>query len=167
MENKTCIDNLVHTSENIVYPLPLSTCNLSAIKSAYNLSNHNEVVTFLGENLNEVSYWDINHNSEDGSTITVWQKGGELLKIDHHKIWYDEEMVSSLITKLGIPDKKLDYYRGVVTMKHKAWIYSDKGIALFLGRSENNIYSISYFNITSLENYENGLHPTQREREFE
>jgi hypothetical protein len=76
-------------------------------------------------------------------------------------------MVSSLITKLGIPDKKLDYYRGVVTMKHKAWIYSDKGIALFLGRSENNIYSISYFNITSLENYENGLHPTQREREFE
>jgi len=167
MENKTCIDNLTNTPKNIVYPLPLSTCDLSTIKIAYNLSNHNEVVTLLGEDFNEVSYWDIAHNWEDGSSIAVWQKDGDLLKIDHHKIWYDEEMVSSFIAKLGIPEKKLDYYRGVSTMENKAWIYPDKGIALFLGRSENNIYSISYFNITSLENYENTLHPTQREREFE
>jgi hypothetical protein len=52
-------------------------------------------------------------------------------------------------------------------MKEKAWIYPDKGIAVFMGMGDSSIFRVSYFKKTTMKKYQQELHPLEKPIEFE
>jgi len=167
METYNCIDIIEKNIENFASVQYVEDCDYTELKKKFNLNNENSISTSLGADFSSLNYWEVMKDEENHIYVTIWEKEGNLAKLDLHQTWNKKNVSKEDISDLGTPAKKLTYFYGDIKMKKKAWIYPEKGIAVFFGFGKNTIYRVSYFQKTTMEVYENTLHPVEEPREFE
>jgi hypothetical protein len=98
-------------------------------------------------------------------TVKVWHKDGVVrkLSLDLPKI----PAAEALITTLGAPDAKLDFFPSTVPkLREKgAWVYAARGLTLFLSGDGKNVVRFEVYPPTTAEAYERDLFHTEAPRE--
>ncbi len=74
--------------------------------------------------------------------------------------------VRDLVHHLGAPRIKLDYYLDVMPVPSGAWIYPDKGLAVFFDAGHTEIMRIDLFHPCSTDEYLSDIHSDNRMREY-
>jgi len=91
----------------------------------------------------------------------VWHQDEQLLLIE---ITYPRvEQVAELLDLLGSPAGKLDYYFRRMEYPEGAWVYPDRGLALFMNGTADQVLKLLLFESLSLEAYTEDLHPAGEE----
>lgn len=161
-----CEQLLEMNTQALAQPLDLDSCDFSSWSKKYDLKTASALRTRLGLARHEVLYWDVEKKHSDNSYIRLWKNEQGIQKMEWYKTIEDVNLLAKLTETLGAPATKLDYFFGIITMKEKAWIYPEKGIALFWGMTDTALYRVSYFRPTSLVTYIETLHPMTPVREF-
>jgi hypothetical protein len=97
--------------------------------------------------------------------VKVWHKDGVVLKV----VFDLPKLADSpaLLTALGAPDAKLDYYPGVPKLRAQgAWVYAARGLTLFLSGDGKNVVRFEVYPPTTAAAYERELFHTEAPREF-
>ncbi len=169
-EEKTETMNCSYLIENklngIVYDIDMASCNTAELLSLAEMNTEDALHTTLGNKHTGSAYWEYIKDEANNTIVKIWEQENVLAKIDMIQTFEDETAINHALKTMGVPEKKLDYYFDVLLMKEKAWIYPQQGIALFMGFQDTSVYQVSYFRKTTMEQYEQELHPINQPREF-
>lgn len=74
--------------------------------------------------------------------------------------------LKSLLDELSEPAAKLDWHHGLLEMPTGEWVYSSRGITLFLNSSFENLLHIALYAATTLNDYTTRLRPDLQVRKL-
>jgi hypothetical protein len=98
-------------------------------------------------------------------TARIWHQGGTVKKLDLDLPELAD--VAGLLTALGEPEAKLDYYPSTVPMLRAkgAWVYATRGITLFMSKDGANVVRFEVYPPTTAADYARDLFFTEPPRE--
>ncbi|GEM_PF-6823618 len=163
---KTTCDALIHEEcSTFSNSVNFESCHFDTLLAEAKIELADSVTSFLGLENTPSVYWEFSKSEQE--QLKIWKQGDKLAKIDVIRTLEDPQLILDQLKALGEPTKKLDYYFGMIKLKQKAYIFPEKGIAVFLGTIDNSVFKWSFFPKTTIEEYEKNLHPTEVPREFE
>jgi hypothetical protein len=137
-------------------------CSLSEVTSMFSLLNNGVGLARLGQRkANFMMLVVVGYTHP----VRAWLEEGRIFMLD---VEYPAVLPSlkNLLGELEEPTAKLDFFWGTLQLKQSEWVYSNRGLTLFINPDNNILLRLAAFSPTTMDAYEKDLRLDLYEREF-
>lgn len=126
------------------------SCSLAEVTQQFRLMNEGYGLARLGERKREFRMLIVAGYEHP---VRVWTDDSRVLLLDIQYPSFSAE-VAVLLKELGEPQAKLDYDWGTMRFEGGEWVYSERGLALFLAPDASRVFHLAVFPRTTMQDYE-------------
>lgn len=130
-------------------------CPLGALKTRFTARGSGR--GWLGKHEARHTWFDV---SGYANPLRVWHDGKIVQAIDVESPAIVSP--SKLLERLGEPNVRLDTWWNLLFREDAEWVYSERGLALFVNPTERRIFHLSVFSPTTPQVYEDSLRVSLR-----
>lgn len=133
-----------------------SGCDVNSLYGNITINEDDFLVRYLGSDQIRVKMLMLNIEGYYRPSLCFDENSPVLFEAMHPLL---NETAEEIIKSLGIPDAKLDWDFGTLHCQQSEYVYSGRGITLFLNIDQTKILHIALYNVVSLQTYVTSIRP--------
>jgi len=139
------------------------SCSLAEVTQQFRLMNEGYGLARLGDTKREFRMLIVEGYEHP---VQLWSDGPRVLMLDVKYPSLSSSEVAVLLNALGAPQAKLDYDWGTMRIEKGEWVYSDRGLALFVAPDSSSVFHLAVFPRTTMQDYQDGFQLHLGKRRF-
>jgi hypothetical protein len=138
------------------------SCSLTEVTQRFRLPNDGYGLARLGKIKRDFRMLIVESYDQP---VRVWSDGPQVLMLD---VEYPNLLsgVADLMKDLGEPQARFDCQWGTTQIAKGEWVYSDRGLALFVSPENSTVFHLAVFPSTTMQSYEESFRLHLGERRF-